>query len=119
MRDYRKLRAFQLANDVVLKVYKETTGFPKTEQYGLVSQMRRAAISVPSNIVEGSCRSSQADFMRFLDIALGSAKELQYQISISIQLEYMDAKQGYSLEKACEEVSRTLIGLRKYLRQHS
>ena len=66
MRDHKKLRAFELADQLTVMVYKLTARFPKTEQYGLTSQIRRAAVSVPSNIVEGCSRDSQADFLRFL-----------------------------------------------------
>ena len=65
MRDHTKLRAFELADEVALLTYKHTAGFPKTEQFGLTSQMRRAAVSVPSNIVEGCARDSSADYVRF------------------------------------------------------
>jgi four helix bundle protein len=82
MRDHTKLRAFELADEVALLVYKVTAGFPKEEVYGLTSQMRRAAVSVPSNIVEGCARDSQADYLRFLNIALGSLRELHYQLGL-------------------------------------
>jgi four helix bundle protein len=80
MRDHTKLKAFELADEVALKVYQVTSGFPKEEIYGLTSQMRRASISVPSNIVEGCARETQADYIRFLYIAFGSLKELHYQL---------------------------------------
>jgi hypothetical protein len=69
MRDHTKLRAFQLADELVLLIYRTTSSFPKEEIYGLISQMRRAAISVPSNIVEGCTRESQVEYLRFLEIA--------------------------------------------------
>jgi four helix bundle protein len=78
MRDHTKLRAFELADDIALSIYQLTNTFPREEIYGLTSQMRRAAVSVPSNIVEGCSRDSQADFLRFLYIAFGSLKELSY-----------------------------------------
>jgi four helix bundle protein len=76
MRDHRKLRAFQLADEVALLIYRVTKQFPKEEMYGLISQMRRASVSVPSNIVEGCTRESQAEYLRFLEIAFGSLREL-------------------------------------------
>ena len=86
MRDHTKLRAFELADEVALLVYRITARFPKNEIYGLTSQMRRAAVSIPSNIVEGCARESQADYLRFLNVAFGSLRELHYQLSLSKRL---------------------------------
>jgi len=72
MRDHTKLRAFELADEVAILTYRETRNFPKDEMYGLTSQMRRAAVSVPSNIVEGCARESQSEYLRFLEIAFAS-----------------------------------------------
>ena len=72
MRDHTKLRAFELADEVALLIYRATMEFPSEETYGLTSQMRRAAVSVPSNIVEGCARESQTEYLRFLEIAFGS-----------------------------------------------
>ncbi len=91
MRDHTKLRAFELADEITLVTYQVTKSFPKNEMYGLVSQMRRAAVSVPSNIVEGCARESQAEYLRFLEIAYGSLKELHYQFDLSGRLGYLDA----------------------------
>ena len=82
MRDHTKLRAFELADEVALLIYQVTADFPKEELYGLTAQMRRAAVSVPSNIVEGCARNSQADYLRFLYIAFGSLRELHYQLGL-------------------------------------
>jgi four helix bundle protein len=76
MRDHTKLRAFELADEVVLLTYQITAGFPKEELYGLTSQMRRAAVSVPSNIVEGCARDSQTEYLRFLTIAFGFLRDV-------------------------------------------
>jgi four helix bundle protein len=76
MRDHTKLRAYQLADELAVQVYRITASFPKSEIYGLTSQMRRAAVSVPSNIVEGCARESQVEYVRFLEIAFGSLREL-------------------------------------------
>ena len=74
MREHRRLRAFELADEVAMMIYRVTRSFPKNEIYGMVSQMRRAAISVPSNIVEGCGRETQPEFLHFLDIAFGSLR---------------------------------------------
>ncbi|MCE2801455.1 MAG: four helix bundle protein [Planctomycetaceae bacterium] len=88
MRDHTKLRAFELADALVLNVYRVTRSFPDDEKFGLTSQLRRAAISIASNIVEGAARSSRPEYVRFLEIAYGSAKEVEYQISIAERLGY-------------------------------
>jgi four helix bundle protein len=86
MRDHKKLRTFEMADEVAVLLYQVTEGFPKEELFGLTSQMRRAAVSVPSNIVEGCARDSQADYVRFLNIAFGSLRELHYQLNLSQRL---------------------------------
>ena len=86
MRDHTKLRAFELADEVVILIYRATREFPKEEIYGLTSQMRRAAVSVPSNIVEGCARESQTEYLRFLEIAFGSLRELHNQFGLSKHL---------------------------------
>ena len=83
MRDHRKLRAFELADALVLAVYSATKTFPQDEMFGLTSQLRRASVSIASNIVEGSARNSEADFIRFLDMAFGSIREVEYQLTIA------------------------------------
>lgn len=79
MRDHTRLRAFGMADGVVMEVYRVTRGFPGEERFGLTSQVRRAAMSMASNIVEGCARNSEADYLRFLDMSYGSAKDLEYQ----------------------------------------
>jgi four helix bundle protein len=112
MRDHTQLRAFALADEIVLMIYRETQQFPKEEVYGLASQMRRAALSVPSNIVEGCSRHTEADFLRFLDIAFGSLRELHYQFSVAMRLGYLrdaSASTGESLLDEAEKVLASLI----------
>ena len=111
MRDHRKLRAFELADEVAINVYRVTAHFPKAEIYGLTSQIRRAAISVPSNIVEGCARESQADYLRFLDIAFGSLRELHYQLSIAKRLAFISDDEMFKLEPIVIETEKVLGSL--------
>jgi len=90
MRDHNKLRAFELADEVAVFIYQITKTFPREEVFGLSAQMRRAAVSVASNIVEGCARDSAADYLHFLQIAFGSLKELHYQLSLACRLEYLN-----------------------------
>ena len=117
MRDHRNLRAFQLADELALLVYRETVGFPKEELFGLTAQIRRAAVSVASNIAEGCGRSSDADFLRFLDMANGSLRELQYQISLAHRLGYLAQKTSLvSEDSILFECGRVLHGLIRSIR---
>ena len=111
MRDHRKLRAFELADEVALLIYRATREFPKEETYGLTSQMRRAAVSVPSNIVEGAARESQAEYLRFLEIAFGSLRELHYQFGLSKRLGYFDGYDVSGCESKIVESERVLAAL--------
>jgi len=88
MRDHKKLRAFELADEIVPLVYQLTRDFPPQEVYGLTAQIRRASVSVASNIVEGCSRESQMEYFRFLEIAFGSLRELDYQIRLAVKLDY-------------------------------
>ena len=116
MRDHKKLRAFELANEIAVSIYTITKKYPKDELYGLVSQMRRSAVSVPSNIVEGCARQSQAEYLRFLDIAFGSLRELHYQLNLSEQLGFINIKEMQSLETTIEETEKVLGALMRSLK---
>lgn len=116
MRDHAKLRAFELADELALAVYEATRDFPKDEQFGLTSQMRRAAVSCASNIVEGCARNSESDYLRFLDMAYGSVREVEYQASLAHRLGYLAADAYASLHDRCVESSKVLSGLIRSLR---
>lgn len=116
MRDHTKLRAFELADALALLAYQQTKSFPADERFGLTAQMRRAAVSIASNIVEGSARSTEAEYVRYLDIAYGSARELEYQTSLALRLGYLKSDDAEKLSGLCVETSKVLGGLIRSLR---
>ena len=116
MRDHRKLRAFELADELAVAIYKYTGTFPRNELFGLTSQLRRAAVSVASNIVEGCARDSLADYIRFLDMAHGSAHEVEYQISLAHRLGYLGDEPAKKLSALAVESCKVLNGLIRSLR---
>ncbi len=109
MRDHTKLRAFELADEIVVMIYRITAEFPKEELFGLTSQMRRAAVSVPCNIVEGCARDGEADYLRFLDIAFGSLRELHYQFTLSKRLKFCSDPNS-AIEYKIVEAEKVLNG---------
>ena len=111
MRDYTKIKAWQLADDLTVSIYGATRTFPKDELYALTNQLRRSAYSVPANIAEGSSRNSQKDYLHFLYIARGSLKEASYFIHLSHRLDYLNKEEQAPLAQQADEVSRTLTGL--------
>jgi four helix bundle protein len=117
MRDHTKLKAFELADELVLLVYGLTASFPKEELYGLTSQIRRAAILVPSNIVEGCARDSQADYLSFLHMAFGSLREFHYQLSLSKRLGFLSNEDLLIIEPKVTETEKVLNGLIKALKK--
>lgn len=118
MRDHKKLKAFELAERLALAVYKDTRAFPREEIFGLTAQVRRAAVSVPSNIVEGCARNSEVDYLHFLDIAYASSREIEllYQLSLAARLGCLKADAHSELSALCIEISKVLAGLLRALR---
>lgn len=116
MRDHTKLRAFELADEVAIMTYRVTQRFPKEEIYGLTSQMRRAAVSVPSNIVEGCTRESQPEYVRFLEIAFGSLRELHYQFGLAQRLGLFQAVDSESCDSVLLEAEKVLGSLVRKMR---
>jgi len=117
MRDHTKLRAFELADEIVILIYQITKGFPKEEVYGLTSQMRRAAVSVPSNIVEGCARESQVEYLRFLEIAFGSLRELHYQFGLARRLGYLEESTASECDLKMIEAEKVLGALLRSIRK--
>lgn len=117
MRDHTKLRAFELADQLALLTYRVTSMFPREEQFGLASQMRRAAVSIASNIVEGSARVTQAEYLRFIEISYGSARELEYQASLARRLSFLAVEDAEQLERLAIETCKVLNGLLRSLRK--
>lgn len=112
-RDHRKLDAFTLADELALRVYQGTQEFPHAETYGLRSQIRRAAVSIPTNIVEGCSRESDREFVRFLEVAFGSAREVLYLLDLSGRLGMMDKQRATELILFGGRVAAALAALRK------
>ena len=112
---YQDLIAWQKAMDLVTDVYRVTAAFPKEEIYGLVSQLRRAAVSVPSNIAEGQGRKGDGEFRHFLRLSLGSLMEVETQIIIAERLGYLAPNSAQSLLRDTGELGRIMNGLIKSL----
>jgi four helix bundle protein len=119
VRAYKDLVAWQKSMDLVTAVYRASQGFPKEEIFGLVSQTRRAAVSVPSNIAEGHARTSKKEFQYFLSNARGSLAELETQLTIAHQLAYIDEAGITQLLDRLGEVGRILNGLLASLKRSS
>ena len=116
-KNYRDLVAWQRAMDLVEVVYELAKRFPQDELYGLTSQVRRAVVSVPSNIAEGEGRNSPNDFARFLSIANGSLREVETQLFIAVRLDYLANDDITNAISLCEETGRIINGLKRNLQQ--
>jgi four helix bundle protein len=111
VRSYRDLIAWQKSIDLVAEIYRCTQSFPKAETYGLISQLRRAAVSVPSNIAEGHARLTTGEFRQFLGHALGSLTEIETQVLIAERLGYLDATESKRLFVRTNEIGKIVRGL--------
>jgi four helix bundle protein len=116
MRPHQKLEAWGKSVDLVVEVYKATDGFPKEEKFGLISQIRRAAVLVPANIAEGAGRSTAKEFAYFIPNAQGSASELETELIIAHRLGYLSETLFSQLISSLERIGRLITGLSKHVR---
>jgi len=116
IKTHKDLDVWKKSIEFVTIIYKTTSDFPKSELYGLISQIRRAAVSIPSNIAEGAVRKSKTEFRQFLYIALSSAAEIDTQLIISKNLEYINSNELDKLSKELNTISKMIQGLIKSLK---
>ncbi len=117
MQRFEELLVWQKAHRLVLDTYEATKDFPTEERYGLINQMRRSAISIPANIVEGHRRKSKREFLHFMSIAEGSLEELKYYVVLSHDLKYLSLSRTETLQSNTEEVGRMLHGFISYIKK--
>src|ERR1700694_4365732 len=108
MRDFKTLKVWEKAHHLVLAVYQATTSFPKDEMYGLTSQVRRSAASIPANIAEGCGRDGEAELVRFFNIAMGSASELEYHLLLARDLKLLGVEDHERLSADVVDIKRML-----------
>jgi len=116
MQDFHNLKVWQKSHHLTLLVYKATSSFPKEELYGLTSQVRRAAVSIPANIAEGCARGGDAEFGRFLSIVQGSAGELDYHLLLARDLKFVKASEYESISSELTAVRRMLTKFIRHLK---
>jgi four helix bundle protein len=119
MQNFRNLKVWEKAHALTLEIYKSSKTFPRDEMYGLTSQMRRASASIGANIAEGSCRGGDVDFARFLQMAAGSASELEYHLLLARDLDLLKIADYQRLSVEAVEVKRMLASLMQKLRADS
>ena len=110
-RDFKNIKAWQYADDLAVLVYSKTRSFPKEELYGITSQLRRAAVSVPTNIAEGASREHKREYLHFLYVARGSIAEAEYLLHLSRRVGYLEDNEYKKVEELREETAKTLQGL--------
>lgn len=118
-RDFRNIKAWKNADDLATLIYSVTKTFPKEELYGLTSQIRRAAVSIPANIAEGAARKNTKEYLQFLYIAQGSASELEYLLHLSKRTGYLKDSEYDKLEDLREQTAKMLYGLISYIEKES
>ncbi|WP_372649456.1 four helix bundle protein [Draconibacterium sp.] len=118
MHQFKELKVWQKGRVLVKEIYQATHAFPKDELFGIVSQMRRAAVSIPTNIAEGCGRNSDKELGRFLDIANGSAFELETLMILSLDLEYLSQNKFEEFDAKLNEVQKMIFGLKQSLKIH-
>jgi four helix bundle protein len=114
---FRELKAWQLGMDLAERVYLLTDSFPKSEIYGLTSQLRRAAVSIPSNLAEGHGRTSNKEFLQFIAISFGSICELETQILLSHRLKYINTNDSETVLALLTETMKTIRGLQRSIKE--
>ena len=119
MRDFRRLDVWKKAHELTLEIYRLTLSFPLSEKYGLVSQLQRAAASIGANLAEGCGRETDADYRRFVQIASGSACEVEYHLLLAHDLGLIDADTYTRMNELINEVKRMLTGLSRFLSSKS
>ena len=117
MRAHENLDAWKKAIEFVVAVYRQTEPFPKDERFGLTSQIRRAAVSIPANIAEGAARSSDKEYLHFVSIAQGSSSELETELLIAQKLGFLSEENYFELRQELESIGRLIIGLSNYLKR--
>lgn len=117
MKDFKRLEVWQVAHDLTLSIYSATSIFPKHELFGLTSQLRRASVSIGSNIAEGCGRGGEVDFNRFLQMAGGSCKEVEYQLLLAKDLHYLPDELYASLDRQVQSIRRMLVSLTRTIKK--
>ena len=115
MHNFKKLDVWVKSMDLVTEIYQLTNAFPNHERFGLISQMQRSAVSIPSNIAEGSAKSSNKDFSRFLEMSIGSSFELETQLILATNLKYLDSENSITIQNKISEIQKMIIGFKNKL----